>query len=265
MTSRAWSRAVVGVLLALLALLGGSRAGADLAEVRARGVFKVLAAADEDPEWFSVTPGPMPGFEREVLEGFARLHRLRFEVVEIVRWEDALPMLVQGRGDVLAGVNDTPERRKLVQFTAELLPAKNVVVTRRPAPRVASEGELRFARVAVVPETTWAEAVSRAGVPAARIEKVDDVVAALAALKAGRATATVMDIIDYLQQRKRDPQLELGPTLGSALSSAWAVRKTDPELREALDAFLVGFRKSAAWSRLLVRYFGNDAPAVLGR
>lgn len=172
---------------------------------------------------------------------------------------------MRGRGDVLAGVNDTPERRKVVHFTAELLPAKNVVVTRRPGAPIGSETELRSARVAVVPETTWAEAVLRAGVPASHIEKVDDVPAALAALKTGRATAAVMDIIDYLQQRRRDPELQLDPTLGSALSGAWAVRKSDPELREGLDAFLVGFRKSAAWSRLLVRYFGDDAPAVLGR
>jgi ABC-type amino acid transport substrate-binding protein len=264
MIPRALLPSLVGVPLALLGLLGGSRAAADLAEVRARGVLKVLAAADEDPEWFSVTGRPTPGFEREVLEGFARLHRLRFEVVEIVRWEDAIPMLVQGKGDVLAGVNDTPERRKLVHFTAELLPARNVVVTRRPGARVASEAELRSARVAVVPETTWAEAVSRAGVPANHIERVDDVSAALAALKSGRATATVMDIIDYLQQRRRDPQLELGPTLGSALSSAWAVRKSDPELGGALDAFLVGFaraRPGAACSCAT----GDDAPAVLGR
>jgi len=53
-------------------------------------------------------------------------------------------------------------------------------------------------------------------------------------------------------------------TLG-VLSSAWAVRKTDPRLRRALDAYLVALRRSPNWSRLLVTYFGEDAPAVLGR
>ena len=53
-------------------------------------------------------------------------------------------------------------------------------------------------------------------------------------------------------------------TLGGALSSAWAVRKTDVQLRRALDAYLVALRRSPNWSRLLVKYFGEDAPAVLG-
>ena len=43
------------------------------------------------------------------------------------------------------------------------------------------------------------------------------------------------------------------------------MRKSDPELRKALDAFLAEFRRQAGWSRLLVKYFGDDAPLVLGR
>jgi ABC-type amino acid transport substrate-binding protein len=140
-----------------------------------------------------------------------------------------------------------------------------VVVSLRPAPVVRTPAELRVARVAVVPHTTWAEAVARAGVPAARITAVEDVAEALAALKTGRATAAVMDVLDYLQQHRRDKDIQLGLTLGSALSGAWGVRKSDPELKDALDAYLVGLKKSPAWSRILVRYFGDDAPAALGR
>jgi ABC-type amino acid transport substrate-binding protein len=54
-------------------------------------------------------------------------------------------------------------------------------------------------------------------------------------------------------------------TLGGALSSARAVRKTDPQLREALDTYLASLRRSPNWSRLLVKYFGEDALVVLGR
>jgi ABC-type amino acid transport substrate-binding protein len=256
---------VTRALLAAFVLSAASLTAGDLTEVRARGSLRVLAASDEDAEWFSMAGGEAPGFEREVLEGFARLHRLRFEVVPVDKWEEAIPRLVAGRGDVLAGVNDTEARRKLIAFTSELLPAKNVVVALEPAPVVRSLADLRAARVAVVPHTTWAEAVARSGVPSSRVESVEDVPAALAALEAGRATAAVMDVLDYLQHRRRNKRLLLGLALGEALSSAWGVRKTDPELRDALDAYLVGLKKSPAWSRILVRYFGDDAPAALGR
>jgi ABC-type amino acid transport substrate-binding protein len=248
----------------LALLVGTCVSAADFADLKARGVIRVLAAIDEDPEWFAARAAERPGFEREVLEGFARVHKLRFEVVGIERWEEAIPMLLQKKGDVLAGINDTETRRKLIDFTAELLPARHVVVTRRPHRPVPNAAELKTRSVAVIPETTSSEAVVKAGVGAARVVTVADVPEALAALKTGRASAAVMDILDFLQARRKDPELELGATLGAALSGAWGVRKTDPELRHALDAYLAEFRRSAGWSRLLVKYFGNDAPAALG-
>jgi ABC-type amino acid transport substrate-binding protein len=238
---------------------------ADLDAITARGSLRVLASLNDDPAWFSSKAGDAPGFERDVLEGFARLHKLRFEVVPIENWAGSIPMLLEGKGDLLAGMNDTPARRRQVDFTIELLPARNVVVTRRPQPPILTLAELRTARVAVVPDTTWKEAVEAAGVPASHTVAVEDVPAAVEALKAGRATAVVADVLDFLLQRRRDRGLQAGLTLGSALSSAWAVRKTDPQLRRALDAYLVALRSSPNWSRLLVKYFGEDAPAVLGR
>jgi hypothetical protein len=72
-------------------------------------------------------------------------------------------------------------------------------------------------------------------------------------------------VVDYLQQRRRLKELQLGLSLGAALSSAWGLRKADVELRRSLDAYLAEFRKHPGWSRLLVEYFGDDAPLVLGR
>jgi ABC-type amino acid transport substrate-binding protein len=43
------------------------------------------------------------------------------------------------------------------------------------------------------------------------------------------------------------------------------VRKGEPELKQALDEYLVGMRKAGTWSRLVVQYFGDRALSVLGR
>jgi ABC-type amino acid transport substrate-binding protein len=184
-----------------------------------------------------------------VLEGFARRHRLRLEIVPVTQWVDAIPMLQAGKGDLLAGVNA----------------ARHLVVDRRPMPPIRRAEELRAGRVAVVPHTTWAEAVAAAGVSATGTVTVKDVAAALRALRDGRAAATVMDVLDYLVQRRGDGSLQSGMAPGEALSSAWAVRRADAQLRRALDAYLVELRGSPSWSRLLVKYYGEDAPAVLGR
>jgi ABC-type amino acid transport substrate-binding protein len=248
----------------LTPFLAPSRLHADLAEVRAAGRLRVLAAVDDDPAWFSLRAGESPGFEREVLEGFARLQKLRFEVVPIARWEDAIPMLLRRDGDVLGGMSATAERRQRVDFSAELLPVRVVVVTRRPAPPIRTLAELRAARLVVVPNTSWSAALDKAGVPTARAMKVADIAAAVEAIRVGHADATVSGAVDFFLQRRRNPGLEAGMPIGEAQSSAWAVRKGSPELRQALDAYLVQLRRSPNWSRLLIKYFGDDAPAVLG-
>jgi ABC-type amino acid transport substrate-binding protein len=251
--------------IGLLLLLPSLATRAEVADLGGRTSVRVLASNEENPRWFSFQTEGDPGFEREVLEGFARLHKLKLELVPVPRWDDAIPSLVKGRGDVLAGINATEARRKVIDFSDELLPARNVVVTRKPQAVVETPDRLKSARVAVVPNTTWADAVAAAGVPAARVVDVKDIPQALAALRDGNATATVFDIVDFFFERRSDPALEIGMTLGKPLSSAWGVRKEDTALRDALNSYLLGLHKSPAWSRLIVKYFGEDALAVLGR
>lgn len=252
----------LGVAVLFLAATGSA---ADLDTITKRGSLRVLAADDENPLWFSFKDDGEPGFEREVLAGFARAQKLKLELVPILRWDDAIPDLVKGRADVLAGMNATEARRKSIDFTDELLPAKNVVVTRKPQKVVLTLDQLRAERVAVSPGTTWAEAAASAGVPATHLVNVENAAQAFAALREGKATAAILDIVDFLFERHGDPALQIGMTIGEPLSSAWGVRKTDPNLRQALNAYLVDLRKSPAWSRLVVKYFGQDALVALGR
>jgi ABC-type amino acid transport substrate-binding protein len=254
-----------GAWLALLLLASPPARGGDLPEINARGSLRVLASADEDPAWFASQPSASPGFEREVLEGFARVEKLHFVAVPVARWEEAIPMLQRDEGDVLGGISATPERRQRVDFSGELLPARSVVVTKRPHVPIRSLAALRAARVVIVANTTWAQALERAGVPLASAAHVDTLAEAIEAVSAGRADATVIGVVDFFLQRRRLAGLEAGLPLGEPLSSAWAVRKGTPELRRALDAYLDQFRHSPNWSRLLVKYFGADAPAILGR
>jgi hypothetical protein len=43
------------------------------------------------------------------------------------------------------------------------------------------------------------------------------------------------------------------------------VRPEDEALRAALDEHLLGVRRGATWSRLVVKYFGDQTLGVLGR
>lgn len=236
----------------------------DLAEIKKVGVLKVIAQKDEAPEMFSFASGPSPGFEREMLEGFARLHGVKIEAVAVRTSDDRIPTLNRGEGDVIIGIVDTEARRKLIDYTVEVIPARHLALSRKPTV-LKTVDDLLAAKVGVVKGTSWATTAAEAGVPVSKTEFFPDRDVLLAALKDGRITATVMTVSDFTLAARRDPDLVAGPFVGPAGSAGWGIRKSDAQLKAALNEYLDNFRKGPSWSRLVVKYFGEQALAVLGR
>ena len=83
--------------MAVLSVLFVPRLGArDLDEIEKRGSLRVLAVLnDQRDEFFSDKPGL--GFDREILEGFARLRRLTLEVVPQSTWDQLIPPCSRAR------------------------------------------------------------------------------------------------------------------------------------------------------------------------
>src|SRR5262245_53554540 len=123
-------KALTAAVLAGSALAAGP-AHADLAEIKARGSLRVLVSADEQAEMYAVSPGGAPGFDREILDGFAGLQRVRVETV-VRPFEDIIGALLKGQGDVIVGLVNTEARRRQLGFSVELLPTRLVVLTRKP-------------------------------------------------------------------------------------------------------------------------------------
>src|SRR5262249_45153414 len=144
------------VLIAALVapLLAGRSASADTGLTRVPGRLRVLVSADEMPEVFAIDAGGKPGLEREMIENFARINRLQIQVVPVKNFDQIIPMLLRGDGDVITGIVDTDGRRKQIAFTGETYPVRHVVVTHKPLPSVSDPAALRALKVAVIPGTT---------------------------------------------------------------------------------------------------------------
>jgi len=251
--------------LSLAALACAVNAGADLAEAKARGALRVIVMTPRGrDEFFPVRPDPEPGFDREVLDGFAQLQRVKLQVVPAASWDALVPDLLAGKGDLIAGrFTVTESRKKLIAFTSEVFPTRNVVLTRRPHRVVRTVEELREEKVGTVKGTSLAEAVAAAGVPKPSVDETIPSGTLPDALKAGQVTAVVLGVENAISAQRVDPALQLGLFLGAPTSLAYGVRKGDVELRKALDEYIENLRRTATWSRLVVKYFGEMAPQVL--
>jgi len=225
--------------------------------------LRVLVAADEDAEMFSFEPGSAPGLEREMIESFARLHGRRLEVVPVTNFEQIIPMLAAGQGDVILGIVDTEARRAHVAFTEELLPTRHVVVTLTSRGSIQSLEHLRIQRVGVVTGSSWAEAAAQAGVPPNRTVPFVDSRDMVQALLSGQVTAAVMGLSSLALVQKKHPELRANLFLGPPGRHAWAVRKDDGALRDQLSEHIRMLKGSGTWAHLLSRYLGPESMALL--
>jgi len=250
-------------LVATAALAAASGSAQDLPAIKQSGHLRVLAVAvPEGPRFVTATPGE--GFDGEILAGFARLQGITLEMVTVESWDALIPALLKGRGDLIAGgFTDTPARRGQIEFTQEVFPTRDVVITRKPTPLVTTVDQLKKMQVGVIKGTSMAEALAEAGV--SKVEATLSPGGVPAALRDKKVAAAVDGLEAALVASQHDPDLQIGLFLGSAQSLAYGVRKDSGQLLTALNEYLGNVRRSAAWSRMVVKYFGPSAPEILRR
>ena len=258
-------RARQAAIWTLAGLAAALPAAADLDDVKKAGALRVIVNLDRRrPEFFAEPSSARPGFDQEVLRGFAALHRVTLTPVFVNGWDALIPALLAGKGDVIAGrFTATDTRRKLIDFTNEVFPYRLVVITRKPHPVIRTVEELRRERVGTSKGTIMAEVLEAAGVPASARDETIPTGGYVDALKAGRVTAAVWGVESAVASQQEDPDLELGMFIGPPGSLAYGVRKGDAALLRALNAYIDDLRRTPTWSRLVVEYFGEKAPEIL--
>jgi membrane-bound lytic murein transglycosylase F len=231
----------------------------DFSDIKARGRLRILT--ESGPASFYVHRGEPRGFEYELLKRFADCHGLALEVVVPPTRADLVPWLLAGKGDVVAA--GLPVRSELADEVAFTRPYQNLqeVIAVRERDRVRDLEDLRGRRVfvragsphyetlrelrqydddfeiAVVPETFDLEDI---------LDRVED----------GTWDVTVSDSHILKMERATGRRLRAGFAIKVA-RHAWAVRPQNPELRQALDAFLRQEYRGLHFNLIRARYFGN--------
>jgi membrane-bound lytic murein transglycosylase F len=251
--------------LVCIATPAGLALGQDLPELKKGGRLRVLAVlVDEGPQFITAKKTGAPGFDHEILQGFARLHALSLEVVPIRAWDALAPALVDGKGDVVAGgFTDTTARRAVIDFTVEVFPTRTAILTRKPLPAVATIEQLRGLKVGTIKGTSMADDLAASG-----IRQVDESIppgGVPGALRSGKVQAGADGVEAALMAARADPELQIGLFLGKPGSLAYGVRKSSPQLLAALNEYLGNLRRTPTWNRLVVEYFGAAAPDILKR
>lgn len=243
----------------------------DLPEAKQRGKLLVLFAGDAtapvvSTRFLARDGDAFVGIEGEILAGFARQHKLELELVYVPSWEMLIPSLLAAKGDLIAGgMTRTEERRKLIEFTAETFPTRDVVITRKPHRVVRTLDQLREEQVGLPIGTSYIDTARAAGVPPKNLKILSSFTSLTELMRSGGITATVQGVEIALAPTTEDADVQLGMFLGPPQSIALGVRKEDKQLLAALNDYIGNIRKTPTWNRLVIKYFGERAIDVLRR
>jgi membrane-bound lytic murein transglycosylase F len=219
----------------------GPAAAGDLPAIRKAGALRLLVTA---PEHLQRAADP----KREELAlavSFARKLGLRAVPVVVSDRSQLIPALRAGRGDVIVGsLAVTPERAAEIAFTRPVRYVSQQIVVPKADRSVRRPADLAGKTVTVRPSSSYAAALARLasrvkGLEIKPARETEDTFDLIQRVARGEEAVTVADS-DILEAALTfEPGVKAAFVLTERDAIAWGVRKENPALKAALDAFLV--------------------------
>ncbi len=243
----------------------------DLDVIVKRGTLRLLTR--NNAVSFYLHQGERLGFDYELAKLLSKQLKVRLEVVVAPSYDALIPMLKEGRADIIAAsLTVTPERQREVAFSTPYLFVKEVLVERRGADAgvpITSLSQLAGRRVAVRPSSSYAATLAPLAdqygftiAPADEELEVEDLIADVAT---GAQDLTVADshFLDAELLTRNDVRAAV--TLSSERPIAFAARQDNPKLLAALNAFVKKTYRGLEYNVIKKRCFENKKRAVVAR
>lgn len=245
-----WVLAVVG-----LAACGDSDTGevvdrsdyvetGDLEALTARGRLRIAVPGNLDGGPALPRQGSPVTYQQELAIAFADSLGLDAELVPVFRLGEMLPMLEQGRADIIAAnLTMTDARRERIDFSVPIAHVREQLLVAVDSDAIHQESDLAGKRIMADQHTSFWQTLQdiKSRVPSLeiveRLPRMDDE-DVLDAVAAGAIDGTVRDsniVAMYLGYRQ---DLKPAMALTGDRVIAWGVRNGAPELRKALNQFL---------------------------
>lgn len=270
------------LLSACLLMLACPARGADLKEIKAKGVLRHLGV-----RYANFVTGSGDGLDVEMVKLFAQSLGVRYEYVETA-WDDLFANLCGKKvkpggdgfeiiseapikGDIAAcGLTILPWRKKLVDFSIPTLPNQVWLVARadsRVTPIIPSgdidkdvgavKSQLRGISVLGIYDTCLDPRLYGLEKAHANIENFDGSLNELVpAVIDGKAACTLQDVPDALISIDKWPgKIKVIGPVSPMQQMGYAFAKTSPDLREAFNRFFEQCRKDGTYIGIVRKYY----------
>ncbi len=205
----------------------------DLEALREHGVLRILITPQAGPK----------GEELALAEAFAASQGLEPRLIPVGGFDELIPALLEGRGDLIAAnLTVTAKRRERLAFASPIAYIRELLVARADDPIDALE-QLKGRRVAVREGTTHLETVSRLKrlYPHMEMERLSAQMppeAVIEALAAGTIDLAVADSNQLATQLEGREDIRVALELGRVRAVAWGLRPDADALLDAANRWL---------------------------
>lgn len=238
-------------LLATLALGWVWASGASAAEA---GPVRVIAYAVEP--YFYQANGKPAGLEYDILEYLAKASGRTLQIEWVERFEDVLPRLERGEGDVAAAtITITDARRERFAFSVPYIPVR-VILVEAAGRTSTSLADLKGTTLATIKGTTYEALLS--AVPEAELLYAGSEREQFELVASGKAQALAVDSAVAFHMVSRYPGLKLGIALTPEQGFGFAFPKGSP-LAATFSGYLERLKGSNIFYPLVQKHLGKEA------
>lgn len=237
----------------------GVLAASSLERVKASGVLRIGAVADGAPYYQkSITDGSWRGFYVDICKKLADDLGVKMTILETT-WGNSVLDLQSDKIDVFFGLNPTPERQKVIDFSGPVFKNAFTMVTKKGlGAKSWSDFDKSDIRIAVDAGSSHDAAVTRLA-PNAQISRLKTASDATAALQAGRVDAQCLVLILSLTLRAKNAtlgEIVIPTPTDATTSNAGFRREADASWREFVTAWIVKERESGFVKSAIVKNMG---------
>lgn len=238
----------------------------EIARAKDWSAIRIGVDATYKPFTYKTPDGQLTGFDVDIARALCAEMKARCSFVES-SWEGIIPGLRANKFDaIVSSMSITEDRKKAVDFSDKYYQTPTAVIAKVGASD-GSPASLKGKRVGVLKasiQEKYAKAeLAKAG---ADIVSYDSTQQAYVDLKSGRLDAVVVDKFEgkggFIDTPDGKGYAFVGPDLTDptyfGTGAGIAVRKSDADLRDRLNAALKAIRANGTWKRIADKYFDFD-------
>lgn len=234
-------------------------AASSLERIKSSGTLRIGGVADGAPYYQkSLTDGSWRGFYIDICQKLADDLGVKLSILETT-WGNSVLDLQADKIDVFFGLNPTPERKKVIDFSGPVFKNAFTMIVRKGVGGTSwDDFNKPSIRIAVDAGSSHDAAISRHA-PLAEVARLKTASDATAALQSRRADAQCLVMVLALSLRAKNPsigELVMPTPADFTTSNAGFRREEDQAWREYADQWIASQRESGFVKEAIIRNMG---------